>query len=92
MLKQYVRYFTDKVIEALNIGSVEMVNLNQNLLAPDFILIGMLEQEASMTIKLLEMSYPENKNLNNQILEKLLLTVFVESFILRKPHNNCEQL
>jgi len=71
MLKQYIRYFTDKVIEALNVGSVEMVNLHQNLLTPDFILIGMLEQEASMTVKLIETSYPENKNLSNQILEKL---------------------
>ena len=61
----------EKVIEALNIGSVEMVNLHQNLLTPDFILIGMLGQEASMTIKLIETSYPENKNLSNQILEKL---------------------
>ena len=60
MLKKYIRYFTDKVIEALNIGSVEMVNLHQNLLTPDFILIGMLEQEASMTIKLIETSYPKN--------------------------------
>ena len=71
MLKQYIRYFTDKVIEALNIGSVEMVNLHQNLLTPDFILIGMLEQEASMIVKLIETSCPENKNLSNQILEKL---------------------
>ena len=74
MLKQYIRYFTDKVVEALNIGSVEMVNLHQNLLTPDFILIGMLEQEASMTIKLIETSYPENKDLSNQILEKLFAT------------------
>ena len=71
MLKQYLRYFTDKVIEALNVGSVEMVNMHQNLLTPDFILIGMIEQEASMTVKLIETSYPENKNLSNQILEKL---------------------
>ena len=74
MLKQYIRYFTDKVIEALNIGSVEMVNLHQNLLTPDFILIGMLEQEGSVTIKLIETSYPENKDLSNQILEKLFAT------------------
>ena len=73
MLKQYLRYFTDKVIEALNIGSVEMVNMRQNLLTPDFILIGMIEQEASMTVKLIEATYPENKNLSNQILEKLFV-------------------
>ncbi len=71
MLQQYIRYFTDKVIEALNVGSVEMVNLHQNLLIPDFILIGLLEQEGSMISKLIETSYPENKNLSIQILEKI---------------------
>ena len=71
MLQQYIRYFTDKVIEALNVGSVEMVNLHQNLLTPDFILIGLLEQEGSMISKLIETSYPENKNLSIQILEKI---------------------
>jgi len=71
MLQQYIRYFTDKVIEALNVGSVEMVNLHQNLLTPDFILIGLLEQEDSMISKLIETSYPENKNLSIQILEKI---------------------
>ena len=71
MLQQYIRYFTYKVIEALDIGSVEMVNLHQNLLTPDFILIGLLEQEGSMISKLIETSYPENKNLSIQILEKL---------------------
>ncbi len=38
MLQQYIRYFTDKVIEALNVGSVEMVNLRweQKLLSISF--------------------------------------------------------
>ena len=71
MLQQYIRYFTDKMIEALNIGSVEMVNLHQAVLTPDFILIGLLEQEGSMILKLIETSYPEDKNLGNSILEKL---------------------
>ena len=48
MLQQHVRHLTDKAIEALNVGSVEMVNLHQNLLTPDFILIGLLEQEDSI--------------------------------------------
>ena len=71
MLQQYRRHLTDKVIEALNVGSIEMVNLHQNTLTPDFILIGLLEQDNSMLVKLLELSYPENTNLVSQILEKL---------------------
>ncbi len=71
MLQQYIRYFTDKVIDALNLGTMEMVNMNQNLLTPDFILLGLLVQEDSMIVKLLEATYPENKDLTNQILEKV---------------------
>ncbi len=71
MLQQYVRYFTDKVIEALNIGSMEMVNLHQNLLTPDFILIGLLEQEESMVAELLDRVRPEEKNLASSLLETL---------------------
>ncbi|MFQ5443215.1 MAG: ATP-dependent Clp protease ATP-binding subunit, partial [Nitrospinales bacterium] len=71
MLQQYVRYFSDKVIEALNIGTMEMVNLHQNLLTPDFILIGLLEQEDSVIGKLLEETMPEDKNLASKILERI---------------------
>ena len=71
MLQQHVRHLTDKAIEALNVGSVEMVNLHQNLLTPDFILIGLLEQEDSMLVKLLEFTYPDDKNLSDKILGEL---------------------
>jgi len=69
MLQQYVRHFTDKVTEALNIGSMEMVNMGYNLLTPDFILVGLLEQEDSITAELLERVAPENKTLARELLE-----------------------
>ena len=47
MLQKYIRQLTNKVIEALNIGSMEMINLHQEHLTPDFILIGLLEQDDS---------------------------------------------
>lgn len=71
MLQQYIRFFTDKVIESLNVGTMEMVNLHQNLLTPDFILLGLLEQEDSLIISLLETAYPEDKSLSNKIIEKI---------------------
>jgi ATP-dependent Clp protease ATP-binding subunit ClpC len=71
MLQQYIRFFTDNVIESLNLGTVEMVNLHQNLLTPDFILLGLLEQEDSTVITLLETAYLEDKALSNKIIEKL---------------------
>jgi ATP-dependent Clp protease ATP-binding subunit ClpC len=71
MLQQHLRQLTDKVIEALNAGTMEMVNLRQTLLTPDFILIGLLEQQDSRVAKLLETSYPEDKKLTRKLLDRL---------------------
>ena len=71
MLQQYVRQFTDKVVEALNIGSMEMVNMGYSLLTPDFILVGLLEQEESMVAELLDRVRPEEKNLASNLLETI---------------------
>ena len=71
MLQQHLRQLTDKVIEALNVGTMEMVNLRQTLLTPDFILIGLLEQQDSRIAKLLETYYPEDKKLSRKILDRL---------------------
>ncbi len=71
MLQKYIRQFTDKVIEALNVGTMEMVNLQQTLLTPDFILIGLLDQEDSIISKFLQTYYAEDKGLTQKILEKV---------------------
>ena len=71
MLQQHLRQLTDRVIEALNVGTMEMVNLRQTLLTPDFILIGILEQQDSQIVKLLETYYPEDKKLTRKILDHL---------------------
>lgn len=71
MLQQHLRQLTNKVIEALNVGTMEMVNLRQTLLTPDFILIGLLEQQDSRIAKLLETYYPEDKKLTRKILDRM---------------------
>ena len=47
------RHCTERVIEAVNIGSMELVNLRQNELTPEFILLGLLEQDNSETLRLM---------------------------------------
>jgi ATP-dependent Clp protease ATP-binding subunit ClpC len=79
MLQQYIRFCTDKVIEALNIGAMEMVNMQQAFLVPDFLLLGLLEQEDSLAVKLLEKSYPGKKDLPNQLMEKIYQSLAAES-------------
>ncbi len=46
------RHCTERVIEAVNIGSMELVNLRQNELYPEFILLGLLEQDDSEILRL----------------------------------------
>jgi ATP-dependent Clp protease ATP-binding subunit ClpC len=46
------RHCTERVIEAINIGSMELVNLRQNELSPEFLLIGILEQDDSEILRI----------------------------------------
>ena len=45
MFQKYLYQCTDKVIQALNIGTMEMANLKQSHFTPDFILLGLLGQD-----------------------------------------------
>ena len=71
MLQQHIRNFTDRVIEALNVGSMEMINLHQDTLTPDFVLLGLLAQEDSMIIEILEDAYPLEPELSQKIIERI---------------------
>ena len=70
MLQQHIRNFTDKVIEALNVGSMEMINLHQDTLTPDFVLLGLLSQEDSLIVEILETAYPHDLEISQKIIEK----------------------
>jgi ATP-dependent Clp protease ATP-binding subunit ClpC len=71
MLQQHIRNFTDKVIESLNLGSMEMINLHQDTLTPDFVLLGLLSQEDSMIVEILETAYPHDLDISQKIIEKI---------------------
>jgi ATP-dependent Clp protease ATP-binding subunit ClpA len=71
MLQQHIHNFTDRVIEALNVGSMEMINLHQDTLTPDFVLLGLLAQEDSMIIEILEDAYPHEPELFQKIIERI---------------------
>ena len=71
MLQQHIRNFTDKVIEALNVGSMEMINLHQDTLTPDFVLLGLLAQENSIIAEILEATYPHDTELSQKIIDQI---------------------
>ncbi|MGA1824044.1 MAG: ATP-dependent Clp protease ATP-binding subunit [bacterium] len=53
MLQKYLRQSTQKVIEAINIGSMEFANLKQNVFSSEFVLLGLLMQENSTPAKII---------------------------------------
>ena len=54
MLQKYVRYCTKKVLDAVNIGTMELVNMKRNVFTPEFILLGLLVQDDSTIISIIE--------------------------------------
>ncbi len=71
MFQKYLRHFTEKVIEALNIATMEMINLRQNMLTPEFIMLGLLEEEDSIVMKILELIENDPQVLKEQIINKI---------------------
>jgi ATP-dependent Clp protease ATP-binding subunit ClpC len=69
MFQKYLRLCTEKVIEALNVGTMEMINLKQNQLNPEFILLGLMEQEESFAMKVLEIIYPNAYVMKDNIVD-----------------------
>ena len=71
MFQKYLRHFTDKVGEALNIASMEMINFRQNLLTPEFILLGLLEEEDSLVMKVMELIVDDPQAVKEKIINKI---------------------
>ena len=53
-MQRFAHLFTEKVMEAINIGLMEMAQISQNTFTPDFVLIGMLQQEDSLLLSVFE--------------------------------------
>ena len=68
MLQKYVRYCTKKVLDAVNIGTMELVNMKRNIFTSEFILLGLLVQDDSSVMAIIE----ELKLDSDEIKKKLI--------------------
>lgn len=72
MIQKYLYKCTNKVIQALNIATLEMIrNLPENLLGPEFILLGLLEQEDSGIMEILKEIFDNPFFVKNKIIEEI---------------------
>ena len=54
MLQKYIRYCTKKVLDAINIGTMELVNMGHAVFTTEFLLLGLLVQNDSSIITIME--------------------------------------
>lgn len=71
MFQKYLRICTEKVIHAINIGTMELANLRQTVFSPEFILLGIIEQDDSVVVKIIEQIKPDNLKIIDSITEKI---------------------
>jgi ATP-dependent Clp protease ATP-binding subunit ClpC len=71
MFQKYLRLCTEKVIHAINIGTMELANLRQTEFTPEFIMLGIIEQDDSIVIDILEEITSDPIKLVDRITEKI---------------------
>ena len=77
------RHCTERVTEAVNIGSMELVDLRQSELTPEFILLGLLEQDNSETMRLIgDLGHPADQT--KQSIVNLILAAQRNKLKLRR--------
>lgn len=68
---RYTLQASEKVIEALNIGMMEMVNQKKNIFHPEYLLLGLLEQPDSIVLKIFKTLNKDEMALRDQIMDKI---------------------
>ena len=71
MFQQYLYRCTEKVIQEINIGLMEFLELKQEYFTPEMILIGMLEHKNSGLLKIFEEAGYQPEEISNKILRIL---------------------
>lgn len=71
MFQKYLRLCTEKVIHGINIGTMELANLRQSVFTPEFILLGLIEQDESIVYKVLQETTNDPVKMADSITEKI---------------------
>ncbi|RME52762.1 MAG: AAA family ATPase [Deltaproteobacteria bacterium] len=68
---RYYRYFTEDVIDAINIGASELIAIRRNELSPEFVLVGILMQEDSPALKIFRELGLDPERTRQELLERV---------------------
>ncbi len=75
MLQKYIRYCTKKVLDAINIGTMELVNMRHNVFTAEFVLLGLLVQDDSSIITIIEQLKLDTEGVKKHLMDAIFASI-----------------
>ena len=75
MLQKHIRYCTKKVLDAINIGTMEMVNMKRHVFTTEFILLGLLFQDDSSIIAIAEQLKLDTEGIKKRLMDGIFASI-----------------
>ena len=75
MLQKHIRYCTKKVLDAINIGTMEMVNMKRNVFTTEFVLLGLLFQDDSSIIAIAEQLKMDTEGTKKRLMDGIFASI-----------------
>ena len=75
MLQKYIRYCTKKVLEAINIGTMELVNMKRNVFSSEFILLGLLVQDDSSVLTIIDQLKMDTEGIKKRLMDGIYASI-----------------
>ena len=84
MLQKYIRYCTKKVLEAINIGTMELVNMGHTVFTTEFVLLGLLVQNDSSIIAIMEQLKLDTEGIKKRLTDDIFASLENETANIAK--------
>ncbi len=75
MLQKYIRYCTKKVMDAINIGAMELVNMRHNVFSSEFLLLGLLVQNDSSIVAIIDQLKLDTEEIKKRIMDGIFSSI-----------------
>ena len=87
MLQKYIRYCTKKVLEAINIGTMELVNMGHTVFTTEFVLLGLLVQNDSSIIAIMEQLKLDTEGIKKRLTDDIFASLDNQTANIAKTGN-----
>ncbi len=87
MLQKYIRYCTKKVLDAINIATMELVNMGHTVFTTEFVLLGLLVQNDSSIITIMEQLKLDTDRLKKRLTDDIFASLENQTTKIAKAGN-----